>query len=195
MADGSVLRDRQVLSADTAAALPRDSGFLGRVDVLTAGYPCQPFSSAARGRNNADDLWPEALRIIRSVRPRWVVLENVPGARLAHIERSCDELEALDYTVWPLDIAVPINRHVRRRIYVVAHSNSEGEPQCPVDAQMAGISAAVECRRGISYAMGSNDGLPEELDPTRMRALGNAIEPAIAQLIFRAIAAMNKERM
>ena len=52
----------------------------GRVDLITAGFPCQPFSSAGRQRGVDDDrwLWPDIARIIRDVGPRFVLLENVP---------------------------------------------------------------------------------------------------------------------
>lgn len=53
----------------------------GVVDIITAGFPCQPFSVAGRRQGEADErnLWPDTIRIIREVRPRHVLLENVPG--------------------------------------------------------------------------------------------------------------------
>jgi len=52
-----------------------------KVDVITAGFPCQPFSVAGRqaGENDPRNMWPDTIRIIKEVRPAWVLLENVPG--------------------------------------------------------------------------------------------------------------------
>jgi DNA (cytosine-5)-methyltransferase 1 len=169
------------VSGRAEEALARRADPLGHIDVLTAGYPCQPFSTAARGRNNARDLWPEALRIIRQLRPRWVVLENVPGYRLEHVERSCRDLEDSNYAVWPLDVAVEVRNHVRRRIWVVAHADSEGEPRCSVDAQVARVCEAARRWRDQSEPMGMDDGVRPRSH--RMKALGNGIVVPIAELI------------
>lgn len=192
MRDGSVLRDRSVLPTSAQAQLAASRCGRGHIDILTAGYPCQPFSSAARGRNTATDLWPEVMRLIRIIRPRWVILENVPGRRLEHVERACCDLERDDYVVWPLDIACEIRNHVRRRIWTVAHDNRQGEPQLPVDAKVAGIPEAARRWWSVSEPLGMDDGLRIRMD--RMKALGNAITPWMAELLIRAVCPAPSEK-
>jgi DNA (cytosine-5)-methyltransferase 1 len=99
------------------------------IDLLTAGYPCQPFSAAGK-RLGVDDprhLWPWIAYAVHRLRPRIVVLENVS----AHLRRGfpivAADLAALGYDArWCLvrasDIGAP---HKRERLFVVAHTNSE----------------------------------------------------------------------
>jgi site-specific DNA-cytosine methylase len=104
------------------------SSYAGTVELVCGGYPCQPFSVAGKRQAQADErhLWPEMLRVIRSVRPRWVVAENVAG----HIELGFDEvaasLEAEGFTVWPFVIpACAVDAHHRRdRVWIIAYALS-----------------------------------------------------------------------
>jgi len=100
-------------------------------DLLCGGYPCQPFSVAGRQRGEEDPrhLWPEVHRLIRELRPRWVVCENVSG----HIKLGLDEvlstLEAEGYTCWPFVIpACSVDApHKRDRVWIVAHADSSSD--------------------------------------------------------------------
>ena len=163
--------------------------YKGSIGIVTGGFPCQPFSTAARGRNNAEDLWPEMARIIRQIRPLWVLAENVPGNEFKHIERACADLALCGYKVWPIDMAVETRRHNRRRFWIVAHANSDGEPNGPLDAEASVMQeASGQHREPYTEALGVADVLPEGMDKRkRLKALGNSINPRVAEVIFRAI--------
>lgn len=185
LAADNALRDQRVPTAGTETPLAEVIDLPRRANLLTAGFPCQAHSSAAHGANNAPCLWPETIKIIRSLRPVWVVLENVPGYKLPHIERACRDLEDSDYAVWPIHIGVEVRKAVRRRIYVVAHANEDGEPQCPFNEEASGIQKAARRWRSEPEPVGMDDGLPRKMD--RMRALGDGIRVYDAEMIIRAI--------
>ena len=100
------------------------------VDVISGGFPCQPWSIAGKQRGTEDDrnFWPEMFRIIRELRPRWVVGENVPHLdTMGYLDKAIDDLESIGYEARPLEIpAAGVGAdHLRRRIWIVAYS------QCP----------------------------------------------------------------
>lgn len=96
-----------------------------KIDLLTGGFPCQPFSCAGQRRGKTDDryLWPEMLRVIKEVRPRWIIGENVPGIIKLALDEVCTSLENEGYTVQPIIIpACGLNApHRRDRVWIVAH--------------------------------------------------------------------------
>ena len=100
------------------------------VTLVTGGFPCQPFSVAGKRRGKEDDrwLWPEMLRIIAAVRPRWVVAENVAGLIHMGLDDCISDLENSGYTVEPYLIpACAVNApHRRDRIFIVAHCDRSG---------------------------------------------------------------------
>lgn len=112
----------------------------GSVDIISGGFPCQPFSQAGRRRGTADDryLWPEMLRVIREASPRYVVAENVRGLLTQDggvvFEQVCAGLEAAGYEVLPLilpaaGVGAP---HRRDRIWIIAHSNVARVQECNI---------------------------------------------------------------
>jgi DNA (cytosine-5)-methyltransferase 1 len=115
-----------------------------RPDLVCGGYPCQPFSLASAGRRQgADDprhLWPHMARCLRLLRPRWALLENVPGHLSLGFDTVIADLAALGYdTEWECLPAAAVGApHLRWRVFVVAHADGNGEPDVTVDGEMAG---------------------------------------------------------
>lgn len=100
----------------------------GKIDVLTGGFPCQPYSTAGKRLGNSDPrhLWPAMLRAIKSIRPLWVVGENVRGLISWNgglvFDQVQSELEDAGYEVLPFLLpAAGVNApHRRERIWFVA---------------------------------------------------------------------------
>lgn len=109
----------------------RESGdpTIGTCDLLTGGFPCQPFSQAGRRKGTEDDrfLWPEMLRVIREFSPLWVIAENVRGILTINggmvFEQVCTDLEGAGYDIQAFLIpAVSVNApHRRDRVWFAAH--------------------------------------------------------------------------
>ena len=106
----------------------------GKIDVLTGGFPCQPYSHAGKRLGKDDDrhLWPEMLRAIREIAPEYVVAENVLGIvswndGLVFNEVQAD-LEAKGYEVQPCVLpAAGVGAPYRRdRVWFIAHRSNSG---------------------------------------------------------------------
>ena len=108
--------------------------YAGQIDIITGGFPCQPYSTAGKRKGNDDDraLWPEMLRIIRDVAPAWVVGENVAGLLsmdggrvfsgiLTDLENEgyCTET----YLIPAIGVGAP---HERYRVWIVAYNSRIG---------------------------------------------------------------------
>ena len=106
----------------------------GQVDIVTGGFPCQPYSAAGKrlGRDDERHLWPQMFRAIREIEPRWIVGENVRGLLNWNEGVVLDEiyadLEAEGYEVETFVLpAVGVNApHRRERVWIVAHSKHSG---------------------------------------------------------------------
>ena len=100
------------------------------VDIISGGFPCQPFSVAGKQRGKEDDryLWPEMVRVIKELRPAWIVGENVAGIVRMALPDILSELEACGYRTRTFLVpACAVGaRHRRYRVAIVAYSNSDG---------------------------------------------------------------------
>ena len=158
------------------------------IDLVSAGWPCQPFSTAARGRNVAADLWPKTFSILESVRPTYFLGENVQRKPVA---RAAEDLAQLGYRSALLRIpAAAVGApHLRTRWFLAAHSYGEGKRSRAFDEQMAGLRKFpdMDVWQEVDTSLGMDDGVPGRMD--RLRALGNAVVP---QQVYPILAALRR---
>ena len=194
------------------------------VDLICGGFPCQPHSLAGKRKASEDerDLWGEFARIVRELRPRWVLAENVPGLLSSEsgrfFGRVLRDLAALGYCVeWESIPAAAVGApHRRDRVFIVADAI---RPECESRAGRRGVWEGDSQQREMANAegtgqslcfMGSREvklgrssggneswwavepdvgrvahGVPSRVD--RLRCLGNAVVPQVAEWIGRKI--------
>ncbi len=115
---------------------------LRTVDVISGGFPCQPFSVAGKQKGKDDDryLWPEMLRVIRELAPPWVVGENVPGILRLAAWQVVQDLEREGYNVVVLDFeAAAVGApHRRERSAFVAQSEGLGPERLRTGRELLG---------------------------------------------------------
>jgi DNA (cytosine-5)-methyltransferase 1 len=120
----------------------------GAIDIISGGFPCQPYSSAGKrlGKEDERHLWPEMLRAIREIQPSWVVGENVRGLTNWNgglvFDEVQTELEAEGYEVLPFllpacSVGAP---HRRDRIWFIAYSNCNRLHRCNSENEVRSIN-------------------------------------------------------
>jgi DNA (cytosine-5)-methyltransferase 1 len=128
--------------------------FRDRVDLLVAGYPCQPFSAAGKrlGTEDPRHLWPHIAGSIRVIRPRFCFFENVEGHISLGLSSVISDLEELGYKVsWGIFSAREVGApHQRKRVFIMAHCINEGSQGLPWD-----VSDRRESRRNREEEDGS----------------------------------------
>ena len=114
---------------------------LEAVDLICGGFPCQPFSIAGKRKGEEDDrhLWPEMLRVISELQPRWVIVENVAGFVSMGLDDCISDLENQGYEVQTFIIpACALNApHRRDRVWIVANARLLGQTEH--EKQTAGV--------------------------------------------------------
>lgn len=161
------------------------------VDVVAGGYPCQPESLAGRRLGHDDErwLWPDFARVVHAIRPRYVIGENVMGHRTRGLRFVLRDLERLGYVaragaISACAVGAP---HTRSRLFVLAYAHGARRDGWrgldgsgwPNAADRARWQATPRIRRVA-------DGLRRRLDGRqvdRLRALGDAVVPAMAEAI------------
>jgi DNA (cytosine-5)-methyltransferase 1 len=126
---GHVHAEPQKLSTQGGKQAQHEPTARYQLDLLTGGFPCQPFSYAGKRRGNEDDryLWPEMLRVIRETRPRWIIGENVAGIISLALDQVLSDLEGEGYTIqaFVIPAAAVQAPHRRDRVWIVGHDDSD----------------------------------------------------------------------
>ena len=183
-----------------------------QVDLICAGVPCQPVSHAGKQKGASDErwMWGEALRVVANLCPRFFVAENPigllnhDGGRTFHgILRA---FASVGYVCeWHVIAAADVGAaHRRERVWLVAHADGMSGPQQQCDErrrerQGDALSRSLVAVRSQADGWWSSEpsvgrvahGVPNRVD--RLRCLGNAVVPQVAEVIGRAILAMENE--
>lgn len=158
----------------------------GVVDVVSGGFPCQAFSTAARGRNTAADLWPEMARVVREVLPAYVFAENVTRAA---IERAAGDCAAMGYkaemlTIGAADLGAD---HIRERHWLLAYADDKSELRRCIDAKVAECAEFHEgVWQAVPWRTGMDDGMAGRME--RYEATGNGQVSIVAAAAMWALA-------
>jgi DNA (cytosine-5)-methyltransferase 1 len=164
-----------------------------RVDVLCGGFPCQDISPAGRRvgiAGSRSGLWSEMFRLVRELRPRYVLVENSGDLAVRGLDRVLGDLASVGFDAeWEELSACAFGApHTRRRLFIVAYPHGEqGRRQCGwlrehADGQGKWDVYPWDVEPGALRVV---DGISAAVD--RNRALGNALVPAIAEHIGRRI--------
>jgi DNA (cytosine-5)-methyltransferase 1 len=190
--------------------------YANKIDILTGGFPCQPFSMAGKRKGTEDEryLWGEMLRAVQEIKPKFVIAENVFGITNIDggmvFEQVCLDLENEGYEVQPFIIPSASKNapHRRDRVWFIGVRNA-------TDTSKIRLQYQVENRKLVgnerfefgserntwdtfpleSPICGGDDGLPTELDgitfskwrAESIKGYGNAIVPQVAYELFKII--------
>jgi len=142
----------------TAERLKED-GIIGpsrTIDIISGGYPCQPFSNAGKRQGKEDDrhLWPEVYRLLQEIRPRWFVGENVAGHVTLGLDDVLSDLGDIGYSAQPF--VIPSSAvgapHRRDRVFIVGYAASSGlsewrQPRLTKESAETGTGVEPESER------------------------------------------------
>ena len=161
------------------------------VDVLTGGFPCQDISRAGRMRGlegKKSGLWAYFKDAIRIIRPKYVLVENVPMLRFKGLGRVLGALAKMGYdaewtSLWACQFGAP---HARERLFVVAY-HSCGRHKLQKKPILAGRTPTELCNwwKNQPAVCRVDDGVPHRVD--RLKCLGNSVVPQVAEFVANQI--------
>ncbi len=192
---------------------------LGKVDIISGGFPCQDISVAGKQAGLAgkrSGLWFEYARIVRELEPRWVLIENVAALKTHGADQVLSDMEQANYTCWPLVVgAWSVGAtHRRNRTWILCHSNSTDAfanelVRRELHRNEWSMAEAFQegCRRisqlvprgrvsgadAYTRIVRESDGIPGGVD--RLTALGNAVVPLIPALIGQFVLKIETESL
>ena len=150
-----VYKDIKELTYDKLKADGIDS-----IDIITGGYPCQPFSIAGnkKGVEDPRHLWPEYFRLIKECRPTWIIGENVSGHIKLGLDAVQEDLESQGYSLRTFSVSASSigANHQRERIWTVAYSQRNYDSQQIKRVNGEEISLQKEHRENDSTARNSS---------------------------------------
>ena len=169
-----------------------DFGQVEPVDLICGGPPCQPHSLAGQRRGAADDrnLWPEMCRAIEQLRPTWVIFENVPGIVTTILDDVLFDLEGAGYAAGTLIIpACGVGApHRRDRVWVVAYTDRPRLERLYHQRYGECVQLSESIRQEWEAEPRVDRvalGIPHWME--RLRSLGNAVVPQVAEWLGRQI--------
>lgn len=172
------------------------ASYTGMVDVVTGGFPCQPFSVAGKRKGEDDErnMWPATLSVIRIIRPKFIFLENVTGLLSSgYLQQIFRDLASCGYDArWRIVSAAEVGApHLRERLFIVAHDRSvriqrdfkktiqrlKGFSWCKDVRRIEDLFGRPEIPQPLFR--GNSDGVPFWMD--RLVSIGNGQVPQVVR--------------
>ncbi len=186
---------------DDVRTFPPDDGTDWGVDLIAGGFPCQDISSAGKRAGLGGErsgLWNEFKRILRVLRPRFALIENVSALTFHGMGSVLADLASLGFDAeWSMLPACAMGApHTRERLFIIAHTDQVmgaswfrfQQKHGPQESLQGEHDRACLRNRGewldtVRRNGGGHDGLPDRVD--RVSGLGNAVVPQVAEWIGR----------
>jgi DNA (cytosine-5)-methyltransferase 1 len=178
---------------------------LSAIDLLCGGFPCQNLSSAGKSEGlsgSRSGLWTHFARIVRELGPEWVIVENVASGAKQWVDSVCTDLGQLGYETLPVPLTAQnvCAPHLRRRVFIVAHSNRfalrnqsewlswrrevavQGKGKAvAVDDGCPGVTSRASTWAPRPTLHRVDDGSTGQVD--RCTAIGNSVVPQCAEVV------------